>query len=91
MRGDFVLCDRHLEVFISEALMVFERWVAWDPQKELFDELESQLKRTFVDESFLECIKRTPVDDLTEFYKAFLRQAEILNIDLFPHIRSRFA
>jgi len=91
MRGDFVLCAHHLNEFISEALKVFERWVAWDPQKELFEELESQLKRTFIDESFLDCIKRTPVENLTEFNKAFLKQGEMLNTDLFPQIRSRFA
>ena len=85
------MCGQHLKQFISEALEVFERWVAWDPRKELFDDLESQLKRTFIDESFLDFIKITPIDNLTEFNKAFLRQGEILNMDLFPIIRSRFA
>ena len=91
MRGDFVLCAQHLKKFISQALEVFECWVSWDPQKELFGDLESQLKRTFIDECFLDCIKGTPIDDLTEFNKAFLRQGERLNTDLFPVIRSRFA
>jgi len=91
MESDFVLCAKHLKTFISDALKVFERWVAWDPQKELFEVLESDLKTRFIVEIHLDCINRTPVDNLTEFDKAFLRQGEILKRDLFPQIRSRFA
>ena len=58
--------------------------MAWDPAQELYYHLDCNLRTMFFD--FLDTIKDLPSCDVTDFDRAFIRQADIVKADFYSKI-----
>ena len=79
-----MFCDERLGIVIARALELYKTWVAWDPAQELYDHLDRKLREMFFD--FLDKIESLPSSDVTDFDRAFIRQADKVKADLYTKI-----
>jgi len=78
--GVCIMCEKHFEEEIARVFDLYETWVAWDPARELYDLLARKLGALFFD--FLGDIEELPSCDVTDFDRAFIKQADKLK-DIF--------
>jgi len=84
---EVVLCDKCLQIFIANAIKLYERWIAWDPIKKLSLDFERKLNTMFFD--FLDNIEKLSPCDVTDFDRAFIIQADKIKTDLIFKINKK--